>query len=130
LTSLNLGNNQLTSFDGTGLGSLTALYLGYNQLTSFDGTELGLLTRLFLSNNQLSAITITDVNLSYNLYGMEGSGIHNNQLTEQALVDFLNALAPTTTGVINYGGNPGSVAFAAYLVTADDKGYIWINSAS
>ena len=50
ITYLNLGKNQLTSFDGTELSSLTELYLNSNQLTSFDGTELSSLTDLSLQD--------------------------------------------------------------------------------
>jgi Leucine-rich repeat (LRR) protein len=52
---LYLYNNQLTSFDGTGLSSLTALSLSSNQLTSFDGTGLSGLTNLNLAGNSLDA---------------------------------------------------------------------------
>jgi hypothetical protein len=50
---LYLSNNQLTSFDGTGLSSLTQLYLYNNQLTSFSGTGLSVLTELYLQNNTI-----------------------------------------------------------------------------
>jgi Leucine-rich repeat (LRR) protein len=55
LTGLGLKNNQLTSFDGTGLTALTYLNLENNQLTSFDGTDLSALTTLYLANNQLTS---------------------------------------------------------------------------
>ena len=61
LTGLYLDNNQLTSFDGTGLSSLTGLYLYDNQLTSFDGTGLSSLTYLYLDNNQLADVSLGDV---------------------------------------------------------------------
>ena len=60
ITILNLGNNQLTSFDGTGLSGLTALNLNDKQLTSFDGTGLSSLTQLYLRTNE----TLTTINLS------------------------------------------------------------------
>jgi Leucine-rich repeat (LRR) protein len=52
---LYLHYNQLTSFDGTGLSSLTQLYLPGNQLTSFDVTGLSSLTSLDLIGNPLDA---------------------------------------------------------------------------
>jgi Leucine-rich repeat (LRR) protein len=48
-------SNQITSFDGTGLSSLTTLVLDNNQLTSFDGTELTSLTYLKIDNNQITS---------------------------------------------------------------------------
>ena len=75
LTFFNITNNQLTSFDGTGLSSLTGLYLDNNQLTSFDGTGLSSLTGLYLRNNQLTSFDGTGLSLLIDLY------LDNNQLT-------------------------------------------------
>jgi hypothetical protein len=69
------GSNQLTSFDGTGLTSLTELYFQNNQLTSFDGTDLTSLTQLNLANNQLTSFDGTDLTSLSSLY------LANNQLT-------------------------------------------------
>jgi Leucine-rich repeat (LRR) protein len=55
ITELALYNNQLTSFDGTGLSGLIELDLTNNQLTSFDGTGLSGLIDLYLTNNQLTS---------------------------------------------------------------------------
>ncbi len=96
LTVLNLFNNQLTSFDGTGLSALTVLYLNNNQLTSFDGTGLSALTFLDLRNSQLTSFdgtglsALTSLNLFNNqLTSFDGTGLsaltfldlRNNQLT-------------------------------------------------
>jgi Leucine-rich repeat (LRR) protein len=75
LTVLGLVDNQLTSFDGTGLSSLTQLYLGGNQLTSFDGTGLSSLTNLYLQDNQLTSFDGTGLSsLGY-------LALYDNQLT-------------------------------------------------
>jgi Leucine-rich repeat (LRR) protein len=69
---LGLENNQLTSFDGTGLSSLTILDLQVNQLTSFDGTELSGLTELYLNSNPLTTPQVNDSILdTLELYGLE-----------------------------------------------------------
>ena len=75
ITNLDLQNNQLTSFDGTGLTSLIELGLGGNQLTLFDGTDLSSLTYLGLNNNQLTSFDGTDLSSLTTLY------LDNNQLT-------------------------------------------------
>jgi Leucine-rich repeat (LRR) protein len=75
ITTLYLSNNQLTSFDGTGLTSLAYLYLSNNQLTSFDGTDLTSLTQLYLENNQLTSFDPTGLTSLTNL------GLYDNQLT-------------------------------------------------
>jgi hypothetical protein len=127
LTSLNLTNNQLTTFSGTGLSALTYLELGSNQLTTFSGTGLSALTALFIENNQLTSILATGLNLSY-AYGSSGSDIGDNDLSLEALQAFVDSLAVTTIGFIEYGGNPGSTDFAAWLNAGNDKDYIWDNS--
>ena len=148
LTDLNLGNNQLTEFSGVGLSALTSLNLGNNQITTFSGTDLSLLAQLYLSNNQLTefsatgmsavdtlyiqsnnltSILATGLNLSFYVYGT-GSDIGDNDLSLEALQAFVDSLAVTTTGIIEYAGNPGATAFAAWLTPANDKDYIWSNT--
>jgi len=62
LTYLDLANNELTSFNGTDLSSLQSLILNSNSLTSFDGTGLVSLTILFLNNNlNLDTFTVNDM---------------------------------------------------------------------
>lgn len=63
LTNLTLNGNQLTSFDGTGLSSLTYLQLESNQLTSFNGAGLSALTDLTLTNNPLTSFNGGDMSL-------------------------------------------------------------------
>ena len=60
--------------------------------------------------------------------GMSASDIGDNDLSLEALQAFVDSLAVTTTGRIDYGGNPGSTAFAAWLTAENDKDYIWRNS--
>jgi hypothetical protein len=74
ITELDLRGNALTSFDGTGLSSLTILNLGSiidkngfilasNNLTSFDGTGLSSLTMLNLQHNPLVTFIGGDLQL-------------------------------------------------------------------
>jgi Leucine-rich repeat (LRR) protein len=89
ITILNLPNNQLTSFDGTGLSSLIELYLPNNQLTSFDGTGLSSLTSLYLNGNQLTSFDGTG------LSSLTQLNLENNPLTsfisgDMGQIDFLN----------------------------------------
>ena len=128
LTSLDLNTNQLTTFSGTGLSALIALDLNTNQLTEFSATGMSALTTLYIQNNNLTSILATGLNLSYNVYGMYGSDIGDNDLSLEALQAFVDSLAVTTTGVIEYAGNPGATAFAAWLTPANDKDYIWSNT--
>ena len=83
LAYLDCNNNQLTSFDGTGLSSLTALYLGENQLTSFDGTGLTSLTSLYLSNNPLTSFNGGDMGQmsSLNLINLQLTSFDGTGLT-------------------------------------------------
>jgi len=97
ITYLDLKNNQLTSFDGTGLTALTDLELEGNQLISFNGTGLTALTYLGLGNNSLTSLnnftfpsSLTNLNLYTNqLTAFDGAGLINlnyldlsdNQLT-------------------------------------------------
>jgi hypothetical protein len=128
LTSLYLYNNQLTTFSGTGLSALTYLDLNNNQLTTFSGTGLSALTDLYIQNNNLTSILATGLDLSCGFDGMYGSDIGDNDLSLEALQAFVDSLAVTTTGIIEYAGNPGATAFAAWLTPANDKDYIWSNT--
>jgi len=128
LTYLSCNNNSLTSLDVSGLTALTSLYCNNNSLTSLDVSGLTALTLLFCNNNSLTSLLATGVDLSFAMYGSVGSDIGDNDLTEAALIAFVDSLATTTTGVILYGGNIGSAEFETWLATGDDKGYIWLNS--
>ena len=83
LTSLDLSDNQLTDFNGTGLSGLTSLYLTNNQLTEFDGTGLTSLTQLVLANNQLTDFNGTGLtSLTYlNLEGNQLASFNGTGLT-------------------------------------------------
>jgi Leucine-rich repeat (LRR) protein len=87
LTSLNLKNNQLTSFDGTDLSGLTILNLMNNQLTSFDGTDLSSLTSLNLRNNPLTTFICVDMWLITDL-GFNRDGLINNSWNITTLTSF------------------------------------------
>jgi Leucine-rich repeat (LRR) protein len=95
---LNLSANQLTSFDGTGLTSLTYLEIQNSQLTSLNGfTFPESLTELNLSANQLTSLSgstfpesLTDLYLENNQFtSFDGTGLSSltylnldgNQLT-------------------------------------------------
>ena len=108
LTSLNLSDNQLTSFDGTGLSSLTVLDLYNNLLTSFDGTGLSSLLELGLGFNQLTSFdgtglsSLTNLGLGYNLLtSFDGTGL--SSLTE------LNLYGNPLTSF--NGGDMGQITF-------------------
>jgi len=127
LTSLFLSSNLLTTFSGTGLSALTDLYLNNNLLTEFSATGISALTNLSIQDNNLTSILATGLNLSFTYYN-SGSDIGDNDLSLAALQAFVDSLAVTTTGIIEYGGNPGSTAFAAWLNAGNDKGYIWYDT--
>jgi len=94
LTILLLSQNQLTSFDGTGLTSLTILLLSQNQLTSFDGTGLTSLTSLNLIDNQLTSLDVSPMVSLTNLYLTNSYGIGGNPMTaasNNSILDQLNA---------------------------------------
>ena len=126
--SLVLYDNKISSFSGVGLNSVLYLYLDNNLLTSFDGAGLDSIDHLELNDNQLTSVVMDGQDLSFAFYGSYGSSIFNNNLDFAALVAFLESLGTTTTGIIQYGNNPGSAEFETYLTTADDKGYIWFNT--
>ena len=128
LTYLSCASNSLTSLDVSGLTSLTQLLCNVNSLTSLDVSGLTALTQLLCDNNSLTSLLATGVDLSYEQYGVIGSDIGDNNLSEAALIAFADSLATTATGIIWYGGNTGSAAFETWLATGDDKGYIWTNS--
>ena len=128
LTYLSCSNNSLTSLDASGLTALTTLSCYNNSLTSLDVSGLTALTYLYCTNNSLTSLLATGVDLSYEYYGAYGSDIGDNDLTEAALIAFVDSLATTATGLIAYGGNIGSAEFETWLATGDDKGYIWLNS--
>ena len=128
LTTLYCHENSLTSLDVSGFTALTTLYCHNNSLTSLDVSGLTALTYLYCSNNSLTSLLATGVDLSFAMYGALGSDIGDNDLTEAALIAFVDSLATTATGLIAYGGNIGSAEFETWLATGDDKGYIWLNS--
>ena len=128
LTSLYFDDNNLTSLDVSGLTALTTLSCRDNSLTSLDVSGLTALTLLSCNGNALTSLLATDVDLSHESLGW-GSEIHDNLLTEAALIAFVDSLETTATGVIAYGTNTGSAAFETWLATGDDKGYIWINNS-
>ena len=78
-------SNQITSFDGTGLTSLTGLVLVNNLLTSFDGTGLSGLTHLELQGNLLTSFDVTDLSSLTQLYlvGNQLTSSSNNQILQQ-----------------------------------------------
>lgn len=119
ITSLWLnGPNQITTFDGTGLSSLTQLLLGNNELTTFNTTGLTALVDLGLWNNQLTTFdgtgleSLTQLNLSSNsITTLDLSSLSN--LTVLNLVD--NQLTSfDTTGL--------SSLTTLYLESSDEIG--------
>jgi hypothetical protein len=78
LTNLTLYNNQLTSFTGTGLSSLTELGLGGNPLVSFNGGDMGQITYLGFQDWGISTLTSFD---GTGLSGLTGLSLNGNPLT-------------------------------------------------
>ena len=130
LTKLYCHTNNLTSLDVSGLTALTEVQCHNNNFTSLDVSGLTAITYLTCNNNNLTSLLATGVDLSFETYGIFGSDIGDNSLSEAALIAFADSLATTTTGLITYGGNTGSAAFETWLTNNPtlDKGYIWINS--
>jgi Leucine-rich repeat (LRR) protein len=97
LTNINLQGNRFRSFtNGTGLSSVTSLDLSNNLLTTFSGEGLSSLTSLNLSNNQLTTISLTGpVSLNY-------IDLSNNQITSFSLSGVDNN---TSFPHINLSGN-------------------------
>jgi Leucine-rich repeat (LRR) protein len=84
---LSLDNNQLTSFDGTDLTSLTGLGLSSNQLTTLDGFIFPTsLTSLTLDSNQLTSLDVTGLSGLTELY------LNGNPLTPSINNQILNQL--------------------------------------
>ena len=152
ITSLTIGYNQLTTFSGTGLSSLTILGLygnqltsinlagasslqdfqaSANQLTTFDATGWGLnlLSRLDLAGNRLTRLLCPGSKLSYKTYasgfGYFGSSVSSNRLSASALNDFFTSLGANpqgNQGVLSVQQNPGSATCDPTIATA--KNYI------
>jgi Leucine-rich repeat (LRR) protein len=86
LVELDIQANSLTSFNKNGLSNLNILGLGYNQLTSVDVTGLSNLTILGLSNNQLTSLNV------FGLTNLERLLINENPMTQSANDSILNLL--------------------------------------
>ena len=95
LTGLGLGGMQLTSLSGfTFPEILTFLDLSNNQLTSFDGTGLSSLTHLYLTNNQLTPQVNNSILNKFATYGLEnGYFATSNGRTTVSEVDYQELIA-------------------------------------
>jgi hypothetical protein len=93
INNLELHENQITTFNGTGLSSLNYLALYTNQLTEFDGTGLSSLIELSLSENLLTTFNGTD------LTSLTGLDLNSNQLTE------FDGTGLTSLTQLDLGGN-------------------------
>jgi hypothetical protein len=94
ITYLYLYDNQLTSFNGTGLSGLNYLDLGNNQLTSFNGTGLSGLNYLVLFGNLLTSLDVSPMVSLTNLYLADAYGTLTNPMTavsNNSILDQLNA---------------------------------------
>jgi Leucine-rich repeat (LRR) protein len=87
-----MGNNQITSFNGTGLSMVTTINLAGNQLTSFNGTGLTSLINLGLGGNQLTSLDVSSLTslTSLQLVDMMFGG--TNPMTPEANNSILNQL--------------------------------------
>jgi hypothetical protein len=79
-----MGNNQITSFNGTGLSMVTSINLTGNQLTSFDGTGLTSLTNLSLGGNQLTSLDVSSLTSLTFLYLVDIMFGGTNPMTPEA----------------------------------------------
>jgi hypothetical protein len=75
---LGLANNQLPTFDGTDLSSLTDLNLNNNPLTSFIGGDMGLIIELNFQGWNITTLESFD---GGNMAGLTQLSLNNNQLT-------------------------------------------------
>ena len=104
LSGLKGGNNQITTFDGTGLSSLTTLFLSNNQLTEFNGTGLSGLTNLSLTNNPLTTFIGGDMGLITSLdfrSNLGGWNITTLESIDISGMDILQYLYITNNSAIN-----------------------------
>ena len=123
MTVVNCDNNTITALPMTGLTGLTVLSCDNNSLTSLDVSGFTALVVLSGEDNDLTSVLATGVDISVRTY------IGNNDLSEAALIAFTDSLATTTTGEIDYTGNPGTDDFQyRLLLGGDDKGYEWTPS--
>ena len=91
------------------------LFLQNNQLTSFDGTGLSSLTNLDVTNNQIASFLVGDLQLEdrYNYY--TALTLSNQQLDAAALQVIYNDLPDGNSygsynNTLNVTGNPGAGA--------------------
>jgi Leucine-rich repeat (LRR) protein len=87
---LNLSSNQLTSFNGTGLTSLSQLVINDNQLTSIDVSPLTSLNGLSVSSNLLDSVD-NDLILSQLVANSrrEGNATTSGGITSAGTNDFM-----------------------------------------
>jgi hypothetical protein len=79
-----MGNNQITSFDGTGLSMVTSINLNNNQLTSLDVSSLTSLTSLQLGGNQLTSLDVSSLTSLTNLQLFDMMFGGTNPMTPEA----------------------------------------------
>jgi hypothetical protein len=113
LTSLQLYNNQLTSFDGTGLSSLTVLSLNYNQLTGFSSTGLSALTSLTLSGNPLTSFDPTGLTAIQQM-----AVSYNPQLSSMVTTGFVGLTQLRNVGNSSFACDFASCALPAEVIDA------------
>jgi hypothetical protein len=87
-----MGNNQITSFNGTGLSMVNSINLAGNQLTSFDGTGLTSLQYLSLGGNQLTSLDVSSLTSLTGLQLVDMMFGGTNPMTPEANNSILNQL--------------------------------------
>jgi hypothetical protein len=139
-SKLTINNQKLVSFEKEGLSQLVDLSIANNKLTSFTTTGLPLLDILEIYNNKLKTLSTVGSILSNRIFAydnllesvlvfgqsLNGSGytannFNNNKLSGPALDIMYQGLGPTTTGVIEVAGNPGTTSDTPSIATG--KGY-------
>jgi Leucine-rich repeat (LRR) protein len=145
LASLDIGNNILASFSGSGLKALRHLYLNNNQLTSFDGTGLALIWTLNLENNTIISLpkvtgmkkikslsttsnclvrTRLDTSVSawldkYNTGGTTWE-VQDETCSESFIVPTMNNIT-SATATITWNTDTASSSFVEYGLTATNR---------
>lgn len=121
LQRLNLSDNNITSFDTSGLTALTELRLQNNSLTSLDVSGLTNLEKLFVQNNALTSLRAVGVGqqlggraFPFPNYAVD---ISQNNLSAAALDQFYTDLV-SGNGVITVSGNPGTTTDNPSIATA------------
>jgi hypothetical protein len=102
-----MGNNQITSFNGTGLSMVNNINLVNNQLTSFNGTGLTSLQYLTLGGNQLTSLDVSSLTSLTGLHLVDMMFGGTNPMTPEANNSILNQLDENGLSMGNFATTGG-----------------------